>query len=317
MSMRNPLYYIGDVTITRIDELVLHAATPAMLYPDADPSAWSRHMTRLSPGSVDTETGILVQSIHSWLLRTPKHVILIDTATGNDKERPFAPPLHRLRQPFLSRLAAAGVQPDEVDYVLLSHIHSDHVGWNTLLRDGVWVPTFPNARHIVSAKENAYCAALDRGEQPDPEQIMPGLGPMRRRPSPGVHADSILPVMEAGLVDFIAVDGQEVVDGLSFLPTPGHSIDHASIRLVSRGEEALFAGDVMHHPLQVCEPDLNSCFCEFPEAAGRSRIWALDEAAARDIPLFTTHFAETSVGRVSRDGTVSAGPSSEHCRNIP
>jgi glyoxylase-like metal-dependent hydrolase (beta-lactamase superfamily II) len=302
MSARNPVYHIGDVSITRIDEQILRASTPASLYTDADLSAWSPHMSRFSPGSIQPETGTLVQSIHTWLLRTPNHVILIDTATGNDKERPFAPVLHRLNLPFLARLAACGVQPEDVDYVVLSHLHSDHVGWNTSLRNGAWVPTFPNARHIFSAKESAYCGALDHGEAPDPEQITPGLGPMRSRPSPGVYTDSVLPIIEAGLADFIAVDEQEVVDGLSFLSTPGHSIDHASIRLVSRGEEALFAGDIMHHPLQVYEPGLTSRHCEFPEAAARSRRRALSEAATRGIPLFTTHFAETSAGRVSRDG---------------
>ena len=301
MPAANPVYRIGDVSITRIDELVLRGAPPERLYPDAGPAAWARHLDRLGPGSFDRNGATLVQSTHCWLLRTPRHVILIDSATGNDKERPAAPALHRLQEPFLRRLAAAGVQPDDVDFVLLSHIHSDHVGWNTVLRNGEWKPTFRRARHVVSARENAYNASLERGEQPDPGQVAPGLGAMRSRPAPGVYTDSVLPVLEAGLVDLIAVDGHEVVDGLSYLPTPGHSIDHASIRLVSAGEEALFGGDIMHHPLQVYEPGLNSCYCEFPEAATRSRKWALDEVATRDIPLFTTHFAETSVGRVRRE----------------
>jgi glyoxylase-like metal-dependent hydrolase (beta-lactamase superfamily II) len=302
MAARNPIYRIGDVSITRIDELTLRSATPAVAFPDADPGAWSPHTARLGPGSIDPATGALVLSVHCWLLRTPNHVILIDTAAGNDKQRPLAPAFHQLQQPFLARLAEAGVHPGEIDTVLLTHLHADHVGWNTTLRDGAWVPNFPKARHVVSAKELAYCAALDRGEHPDPAQFNPDLGPMRARPSPGAYTDSVHPVIEAGLVDAIAVDGREIVDGLSFLPTPGHSIDHASIRLVSRGEQALFAGDVMHHPLQVYAPAMNSRYCEFPDAARRARLWALHEAASRNIPVFTTHFAETSVGRVSRDG---------------
>lgn len=228
--------------------------------------------------------------------------MLIDAATGNDKERPAAQVLNMLREPFLARLAAAGVDPADVDTVLLNHLHSDHVGWNTMLVDGAWVPTFPNARHIFSRREDAYAAALDRGEEPDPEQVAPGLGRMRSRPAPGVYTDSVRPVVVAGLTELVEVDGRELAEGVPFLPTPGHSIDHASIRLRSLGEEALFAGDVMHHPMQVYEPELHSCFCEFPEAARRSRSWVLEEAAERGIPLFTTHFAETSVGRVTRDG---------------
>ncbi|MCA1482095.1 MBL fold metallo-hydrolase, partial [Bradyrhizobium sp. IC4061] len=130
----------------------------------------------------------------------------------------------------------------------------------------------------------------------------PSLGPALRKPADHVYDDSVRPVIEAGLARLIAVDGSEAIEGISFVPTPGHSVDHASIRLVSRGEEALFAGDVMHHPLQVYEPSLNSCFCEFPEAALRSRAFVLEGAAERGSTIFTTHFAQSSVGRVSRTG---------------
>ena len=300
MHHTNPVYHVGDASVTRIDELAFRVATPETLYPDAEPATWSPYRDRLGPGSFDPESGVLAMSIHSWLLRTPDHVILIDAGAGNDKERPHQTPLQHLSTPFLTRLAAAGVTPDQVDLVLMTHIHSDHVGWNTVKRGDAWIPTFPNARHVASRIESAYGAALDRGEEPDPEALRPGLGAMHHRPQPGVYADSVAPVAQAGLVDLVAVDGHEIAPGLSFLPSPGHSIDHASIRLVSRGEEALFTGDVMHHPLQVYAPAMNSVYCEFPEAARRSRLWALGHAADRGIPLFTSHFAESSVGRVAR-----------------
>ena len=248
MVLTNPVYRIGAATVTRVDEVALTGTTPASLYPGANVEDRDRHVARLGPGSFAADTGTLVQSIHTWLVRTPDRIVLIDTATGNDKERPEAPVLHHLQEPFLLRLAAAGVEPDDVDFVLLTHVHADHVGWNTRLRDGAWTPVFPRARHIFSAKEDAYSDALDRGEQPDPAAFNLGLGAMARRPAPRVYADSVRPVVEAGLADRVAVDGQEIIPGFAFLPTPGHSIDHASIRFRSAGEEALFTGDPVPPP---------------------------------------------------------------------
>ncbi|WP_207482792.1 MBL fold metallo-hydrolase [Arenibaculum pallidiluteum] len=303
MATDTRTYRIGDATITRIDELALAAFQFGMLYPGADPEALERHRERFGPGSLDPGTGTFVQSVHSWLVRTPHHTILIDTATGNDKLRPDVPALHRLNEPFLARLAAAGVAPEEVDHVLLTHIHADHVGWNTRLVDGRWVPTFPNATYVFSRIEQSYGESLADGAEPaDAVRSDRALGPAVRRPFDRVYDDSVRPVIEAGLARLVEVDGSEVLEGLSFIPTPGHSVDHASIRLVSRGEQALFAGDVMHHPLQVYEPSLNSCFCEFPEAAVRSRARVLEDAAESGATVFTTHFAESSAGRISRNG---------------
>ena len=155
----------------------------------------------------------------------------------------------------------------------------------------------------LTAAPAVFTAAVVRGQAGEaPVRPDPALGPVLRKPADRVYDDSVRPVIEAGLAKRIAVNGEEVLEGISFIPTPGHSIDHASIRLTSRGEQALFAGDVMHHPLQVYEPTLNSCFCEFPEAALRSRDFVLEDAAERGATVFTTHFAQSSVGRISRTG---------------
>jgi glyoxylase-like metal-dependent hydrolase (beta-lactamase superfamily II) len=236
-------------------------------------------------------------------VRTPNRVVLVDTATGNGKDRPSVPLMHQLNEPFLDRLAAAGVRPEEVDLVLLTHLHADHVGWNTRKMDGQWVPTFPNARYIFSARERAYGAALAAGDGSDVAvRTEAGLDPATHPPMSGVYEDSVLPIVEAGLAREIIVDGSEVAEGFAYLPSPGHSIDHASIRFTSQGEQALFWGDVLHHPLQVARPDWNSVYCEFPEAARRSRRWAMDLAAETGALVFTTHFAESSAGRLSRAG---------------
>jgi glyoxylase-like metal-dependent hydrolase (beta-lactamase superfamily II) len=305
MAQTSPFYRVGDATITKILEIPLIGQDPNTLYP-GQPDIAAFTLSRASaygPNSIDSQTGLLHQSIHTWLVRTPTQVILVDTGTGNDKERPHAPIFHHLREPFLDRLAAEGVRPEDVDIVLLTHLHADHVGWNTRLVDGRWRPTFPNARHIFSGRERAYSAALARKDGSDAAvRSEAGVGSMTHPPMAGVYEDSMLPIIEAGLAQEIMVNGADVLEGFSFLPSPGHSIDHACISFTSRGERALFWGDVMHHPLQVERPDLNSCYCEFPEAAVRSRHWAITHAAETSALIFSTHFADSSAGRIARDG---------------
>ncbi|MFQ3786277.1 MBL fold metallo-hydrolase [Halomonas sp. A29] len=293
-------FLVGDARIIKVPELVLDTVDASQLFPEGDIQALNGDATHWGEQSFDFERGLLRQSIHAWVVQTPTHTVLIDTATGNDKQRPTAPLFHQLEEPFLERLQAVDVSPDAVDFVLLTHLHADHVGWNTRLQGGLWVPTFPNARYIFSEREYAYNLALSREREGVASiQRQTGMGTPRHEPLDGVFEDSVMPIVAAGLDQRIVIDNT-VIEGFCFHSTPGHSIDHASISLTSRGETALFWGDIMHHPLQFRRPEINSVYCEFPQAAQRSRHRAMRLAAELDALVFTTHFGDSSVGRVRR-----------------
>ena len=280
------IYKVGDARVARLVDCALDFFTPQRLLPD-----WHDDDQRLlsrMPETMTADGRHVLLSIHSWVVWHCGKTFIVDTGAGNDKERPHAAYFHHLKTPYLSRLAELGVAPDEVDYVLHTHLHVDHVGWNTSLVDRRWQPTFPNARHIFSAKEYAYFT--------NPAHLTE-----RHRTSIQVQADSVTPIVEAGLAEMIEVTGDEVIPGLSFHATPGHTMDHASIVLDSGGAKALFAGDVLHHPLQVLKPELMSVFDPEREQSLQSRRWALDYASDQDAIWFSSHFPASSAGYVTRE----------------
>lgn len=222
-------------------------------------------------------------SMHSWIVRTSDKLIVIDTATGNGRDRPGAPLFHQLNTPYEQRLHEAGVNPAEVDLVLMTHLHGDHVGWNTHWHEGQWQPLFPRARY--------YCSDIGLARwQQDPARAT-------------IMADSLTPVIKAGQLETIDIYSEPVFAGvLRYVPTPGHSHDHASVILHSGGEYALFSGDLMHHEIQISQPQLASCFCENPRQAEGQRRWALEWAASHQALWFSSHFAGSSAGYVIRHG---------------
>jgi glyoxylase-like metal-dependent hydrolase (beta-lactamase superfamily II) len=275
---------------------------PTILFPDLDINVVKRHPDWAGPGWFDSANETITLSVHTWLVRTPSHTILIDTGAGNDKSRPLVPMLDHLHEPYLERLAAAGVEPDKIDYVLMTHLHADHVGWNTRWVEERWVPTFPRATYVFSGLEQKYCGGLANGDgRVQAARADANLGTPRRTPLPGVYADSVAPIVESGLAQLIKIEGKEIIDGISFHRTPGHSIDHAAILLRSAGQEAWFGGDVLHHPVEIYQTDLISMFCEFPKAARASRLWLLDRLVENDAIYFSSHFVETSAGRIARE----------------
>jgi glyoxylase-like metal-dependent hydrolase (beta-lactamase superfamily II) len=192
-----------------------------------------------------------------------------------------------------------------VNYVLLTHIHADHVGWNTRWDGSQWVPTFPNATVICSDLEWRYGMALsERNDERLPAlRAEAGFNQPVRVPLPGVFDDSMLPLAPYGHVMRISVNGNEVLDGIRFLRSAGHSIDHAAISVDCDGQEIVFGGDILHHPFELYQPHLVSTFCEFPEAARASRMDVLDYIVRKNALYFSSHFAGSSAGKITRDGS--------------
>ena len=292
---------IGSTTVEKVHEMDLNGMTLVQLMPDYSNTEIQNHPEWLTDGATDAG-GHALLSLHVWLVRHRGLTILIDTGAGNDKRRPQQKVLDQLTNPFLERLSAAGVEPGDVDHILHTHIHSDHVGWNTRLADGEWVPTFPNAEVICSDLEWRYGSALTDGDEDGAVVCRreAGLGKPIRTPVSGTFLDSMRPLDGRVPIRRVHFDGSEVLPGIRFVPTPGHSIDHASIEIVSEGEVALFSGDVFHHPLEIHVPELVSVFCEFPDAARRSRLGFMERAADSSAVVLTSHFPLSSAGRVER-----------------
>jgi glyoxylase-like metal-dependent hydrolase (beta-lactamase superfamily II) len=232
----------------------------------------------------DPVSGRLVITYQTYVVRTPKHTILVDTCTGEDKG--YAPPMDFPKQPWLDGFRDAGLRFDDIDYVFCTHLHIDHCGWNTVLRNGRWVPTFPKAKYVFHKREYAaWEEATKRGDTP------PG----------NVWRYNCEPVVAAGqalLVD----DDYQLDDTLSLTPTPGHSPCHCCVNIHSGGQRAVITGDLMHHALQCREPDWSTVFDWDRAQAAQSRRRFLGEVAGTDTFVLPIHFPHPTAGRVEADG---------------
>ena len=228
---------VGRVKITKVVETETVGSTRFIL-----PLATNEEIQKLPWLIPDfaTDEGRLKMSIHSLLVETPSRRIIVDTGLGNDKQGRNVPTWNNRNDPFLDRLTAAGFPPDSIDTVLCTHLHVDHVGWNTKLVDGKWVPTFANARYVFGKTEYEYWR--DHSDAPD---------------RAAVFADSVKPIADAGKAELVASDAQ-LADEITLIPTPGHSPGHMSVHIKSDGEEALLTGDVAHHPCQMAHLDWSS-----------------------------------------------------------
>jgi glyoxylase-like metal-dependent hydrolase (beta-lactamase superfamily II) len=227
--------------------------------------------------------GHALASVHSLVLEVDERRIVVDTCIGNDKERPMLPFWSRLQGPFLEDLDKAGFPPNQIDTVVCTHLHVDHVGWNTRLVDGKWRPTFPNARYLLARPEwEHWSADAEPGNQ-------------------AVLADSVRPVFDAGLVDLVEVD--HAVDvAIRLEPTPGHTPGHVSVHVRSRGEEAVITGDLVHHPAQFARPHWGAIVDHDRALADRTRRAFMESYADTPVLVIGTHFAGPTAGHLVRDG---------------
>ncbi|WP_424889005.1 MBL fold metallo-hydrolase [Streptomyces sp. XH2] len=273
---------LGDIAVRRVDEIELPRRTGPWLLPDAtkevlDEAPWLR------PDFADADVPRLAS--HSFAVETGGLRIVVDTGIGNAKPR-ANPAWNGLDTGFLQRLAAAGFPPESVDLVITTHLHTDHVGWNTRLSGDDWVPTFPNARYLTSRTEWDHWAATDLDEA-------------RRQ----MFRDSVTPVHDAGQYDLVDVpeQGHEVAPGVLLIPAPGHTPGQVAVELRGSDRHALITGDSIHHPVQLSHPHVHSCVDIDPAQAIRTRARLLDTLADTDALLLGTHFPQPTAGTVRRE----------------
>jgi glyoxylase-like metal-dependent hydrolase (beta-lactamase superfamily II) len=275
---RRMQWKIGKVRITKVVELETVGSTRFIL-----PLATHDEIKKL-PWLVPhfaTEEGRLKMSIHSLLVETPTRRIIVDTGLGNDKQGRNVPTWNNRKGPFLQTLTEAGFPPDSIDTVLCTHLHVDHVGWNTTLADGKWVPTFANARYLFGKTE--YEHWRDHSDTPD---------------KAAVFSDSVKLIVDAGKAELIASDAR-LTDEITMIPTAGHSPGHLSIHVQSDGEEGLLTGDVAHHPCQMAYLDWSSTADSDPARSAVTRRELFSRFADRPVLVIGGHY---NAGHIRRDG---------------
>jgi len=280
------VFKVGKATLTHIEETYLPVYPPADIFPDLTEALLNEHVHWLAPHHYDPQSKKLLLSVHSWLLQLDGRKILIDGCCGNQKSRPQRPFWNMLNTPWLERLAAAGARPDEIDLVMCTHLHHDHVGWNTQLKDGKWVPTFPNARYVFSQLDFDYFRKLDSDPATAPTEF-------------GSFRECVMPVVDAGRADLVT-GPHTLNEFIDILPAGGHSPGHFYFRLNVGGERAMITGDVFHHLLQVLYPDWNFPKNSDPAEARVSRRRVFDEAAASSALLFPGHVGAPFAGHIEK-----------------
>lgn len=277
---------LGEIQVFIVPETTIPTSVRWFLA-NIPPETIDAARAALDPAFFD-ENGRLIQSVHTYVLKSPGRVILIDTGVGNQKPRGGGiPAFDMLQTPFLDRLAAIGVQPEDVDLVLCTHMHVDHLGWDARLEGSEWVPTFPRARYLFVRHE---FEAFIQGAESDPTGG-----------NAQVRADSIDPLVAAGLVDLVPADYQ-LDASIRLEPSHGHSPGHVNVVVEAGGAKAVFIGDVMHNPIQVLVPEAESPL-NGPPAATQARKDVIRRYAGADAIIFGAHFSYPCGGHIRATAT--------------
>ncbi len=277
-------FSVGDLTIHRAIEQEVPFFPALELLPQLTPEVLAENRAWLRQAKAMNESDVLILCFQSYIVRTPHHTILIDSCIGNDKPRPGRPNWHmKSDDTYMRALSAAGITPADIDYVMCTHLHVDHVGWNTRLENGRWVPTFPKARYVFGKTEYDYWT-----EQNKKAEVPP-------------FADSVLPVVEADRAEIVSND-LAIGDHVRILPTPGHTPGHVAFALGKGRDDAVFSGDLMHTPLQTLYPELSPKFDVDPAQAAVTRRNFLERYCETDTLCCTAHFPSPSVGKIKRKG---------------
>ena len=275
---------IGDIRIHRIIEQEAPFFELKAFFPALTDDVLEENLSWLQPKHVDPTTGKLVLCIQSYLVQTPHHTILVDSCVGNGKARPARPFWHMMTSDRFERgLAATGVHVNQIDYVMCTHLHVDHVGWNTRLENGRWVPTFPNAKYLFADRELAFWTERHK----DQPEACPWI------------SNSVLPIVEAKRFELVK-SNHSLSDLVHLVPTPGHTIDHYSVRVGKAGEDAFITGDMVHSPLQMRYPELGMMSDFSSDQAGQTRRVVFTQLSDTPTVVCTGHFPSPSVGRITR-----------------
>lgn len=271
---------LGDIQIDRILEMEVPFLSPYDAFPDAPHEEIKNNSQWLQPWALCSLTGKLIITIQTWIIRTPKHLILVDTCIGCNKTNHYFSEWHqRTDDSWYMKLLSKGVNPEVVDYVFCTHLHGDHCGWNTRLVDGRWVPTFPNARYIISRKEVDYVAA---------ENSL-------------AYQESALPIIETGQIQAVESDFA-LNDSVWLEAMPGHTVGHTTVHLASGGQHAVLCGDLIHSPLQCRFPQWKYWIDFDPQQAIKTRQTFLESRAEDQLMVLTAHFPSPSAGIVEARG---------------
>ena len=277
-------FSVGDLTIHRVIEQETSFVPALEMLPGLTPEVLAENRSWMRQARALDQQDVLLLCFQSYVVKTPHHTILVDSCIGNDKPRPNRPKWNmKTDDTYLRGLSAAGFAVDDIDFVMCTHLHVDHVGWNTRLENGRWVPTFPKARYVFAKQEYDHWFAQNAKTEIPP------------------FADSVLPVVEAGRHELVGNDHQ-IGDHVRILPTPGHTPGHVAIAMGRGKDDAVFSGDLMHSPLQTLYPELSIKFDVDPVRATTTRRSFLERYCDTDTLCCPAHFPSPSVGKIKRKG---------------